>query len=36
MLQFANNISERRGLEEIITLNRNKIDQHIQKWQHLY
>jgi len=29
-------ISERRGLEEIIAFNRNKTDQHIEKWQYLY
>jgi len=29
-------ISERRGLEEIIAFNRNKTDQHIEKWQQLY
>ena len=29
-------LSERRRLEEIIAFNRNKSDQHIEKWQHLY
>jgi len=27
-------MSERRGLEEILAFNRNKTDQHIEKWQH--
>ena len=35
MFQFEISISERRGLEEIIAFNRNKTDQHIDKWQHL-
>ena len=36
MFQFEISISERRGLEEIIAFNRNKTDQYIEKWQHLY
>ena len=36
MFQFEISISERRGLEEIIAFNRNKTDQLIEKWQHLY
>jgi len=36
MFQIEISISERRGLEEIIAFNRNKTDQHIEKWQHLY
>jgi len=38
MFQFeiSTCISERRGLEEIIALYRNKTDQYIEKWQHLY
>jgi len=36
MFQFEISISERRGLEEIITFNRNKTDQHIEKCQQLY
>ena len=36
MFQFEISISERRGWEEIIAFNRNKTDQHIEKWQHLY
>jgi len=35
MFQFEISISERRGLEEIIVLNRNETDHHIEKWQHL-
>ena len=34
MFQFEISISERRGLEEIIVLNRDETDQHIEKWQH--
>jgi len=30
MFQFEISISERRGLEEIIAINRNKTDQHIE------
>ena len=36
MFQFKITISERNGLEEIIAFNTNKIDQQIEKWQHLY
>ena len=36
MFQFEIRISERRGLDEIIAFNRNKTDQYIEKWQHLY
>ena len=36
MFQFEIIISERRGLEEIITFNRNKTDQHIENCQQLY
>jgi len=36
MFQFEISTSERRGLEEIIAFNRNKKDQHIEQWQHLY
>ena len=36
MFQFEISISERRGLGEILAFNRNKTDQHIEKWQHLY
>ena len=38
MFQFeiSTCISERRGLEESIAFNRNKTDQHIEKWQHYY
>ena len=36
MFQFGISISERRGLEEIKAFKRNKTDQHIEKWQHLY
>jgi len=36
MFQSEISISERRGLAEIITFNRNKANQHIKKWQHLF
>ena len=36
MFQFEISISGRWGWEEIIVFNRNKTDQHIKKWQHLY
>ena len=36
MFQFEIIISERRRLEEIIAFNKNKTDQHIDKWRHLY
>ena len=36
MFQFKITIYERNGLEEIIAFNTNKIDQQIEKWQHLY
>ena len=36
MFQFKITIYERNGLEEIIAFIPNKIDQHIEKWQHLY
>ena len=36
MFQFEIRIYERRGLEEIIAFDRNKTDQSIEKWQHLY
>jgi len=35
MFQFEISISERRGLEEITAFNRNKSDQHNEKWKHL-
>ena len=35
-ISYLNEISmsDRRGLEEILAFNRNKTDQHIEKWQH--